>query len=264
VDTASSATNDIPAMRAAIDAAGHGALFMVDCIACLGSVPFEFDAWNVDVLVAGSQKGLMTPPGIAFVWMSDRAWAGQGDLVTSYWDWKPRAEPEMFYQRFCGTAPTHHLFGLREALTILLDEEGLENAWARHRIMGDAVRACVEGWASGATNAGGVGFQVAQAEARSDVVTTISAKGFDPDAMRKYAEAEMGVTLGVGLGRFGGTAFRIGHMGWLNPPMILGTLGSTEAALRAFGVPIGSGLEAAAQVVARALPAPASAELAAQ
>ncbi|MEM6439305.1 MAG: aminotransferase class V-fold PLP-dependent enzyme [Pseudomonadota bacterium] len=264
VDTASSATNDVPAMRAAIDAAGHDALFMVDCIACLGSVPLEFDAWTIDVLVAGSQKGLMTPPGLSFVWMSEKAWARQGDLVTSYWDWSVRAEPEVFYQRFCGTAPTHHLFALREALTMLLDEEGLEAAWARHEVMGDAVRACVAGWSEGATGAGGVSFLVADAAARSNVVTSILAKGFDPDAMRRYAEAEMGLTIGIGLGRFGGTAFRIGHMGWLNPPMILGTLGAAEAAMRACGVPLASGLDAAAQVVADALPAPRTEELAAQ
>ncbi|MEO0681785.1 MAG: aminotransferase class V-fold PLP-dependent enzyme [Pseudomonadota bacterium] len=264
VDTASSATNDIPAMRAALDAAGHPALFMVDCIACLGSIPFEFDLWNVDVLVAGSQKGLMTPPGLAFVWASEKAWAHRGDLVTSYWDWRPRAEPEMFYQRFCGTAPTHLLFGLREALTMLLEEEGLEGAWARHRVMADAVRACAARWAEGATPALGVGFAVTDPASRSDVVTTLRTHGFDVEAMRKYAEAEMGLTLGTGLGRFGGAAFRIGHMGWLNPPMILGTLGATEAALRAWGVPFESGLDAAAQVISGALAQPQAEGLAAQ
>lgn len=264
VDTASSALNDIPALRAAIDAAGHPALFMVDCIACLGSVPFEFDAWGVDVMVAGSQKGLMTPPGLGFVWASEKAWAHRGDLVTSYWDWRPRSEPEQFYQRFCGTAPTHLLFALREALTMLLDEEGLDNAWARHRVLADAVRACVAEWAAAGTPAKGVGFAVNRPEARSDVVTTLHVRGFDPEAMRVYAEAEMGLTLGIGLGKFGGRAFRIGHMGWLNPPMILGTLGATETALDAFGVPLRSGLGAAAKAIAGALPSPAAVARAAE
>lgn len=262
VDTASSVLNDVPALRAAIDAAGHPALFMVDCIACLGSIPFEFDAWGVDVLVAGSQKGLMTPPGLGFVWASDKAWAHRGDLVTGYWDWRPRAEPEMFYQRFCGTAPTHLLFGLREALTMLLDEEGLEAAWARHRVLAGAVRACAAEWAAGARPGAGVAFAVNRPEARSDVVTTLRLHGADPEAMRRFAEEQMGLTLGIGLGRYGGSAFRIGHMGWLNPPMILGTLGATEAALDAFGTPLRSGLGAAAEVIAAALPRPGLAKAA--
>ena len=253
VDTASSVVNDVPALRRAIDAAGHPALFMVDCIACLGSVPFAFDAWGVDVMVAGSQKGLRTPPGLGFVWASERAFACESDLRTSYWDWRARCEPEIFYQRFCGTAPTHHLFGLREALTMLLEEEGLENAWARHRVLADAVRACAARWADGAAEGRGVGFVVRDPAARSDVVTTLHARGFDPDAMRVFCEAQMGLTLGVGLGRFGGAAFRIGHMGWLNPPMILGALGAAEAGLRAFGVPHESGLEAASSLIATEL-----------
>ena len=260
VDTASSVVNDVPALRAAIDAAGHPALFMVDCIACLGSIPFEFDGWGVDVMVAGSQKGLMTPPGLGFLWASDKARAHRGDLVTQYWNWDLRMDPEMFYQRFCGTAPTHLLFGLREALTMLVVEEGVEAAWARHRVLASAVRACVAEWATAATETAGVGFHVADPAARSDVVTTLSARGFDPDAMRRFAESEMGLTLGTGLGRYQGRSFRIAHMGHLNPPMILGTLGAAEAALRAFGAPIASGLGAAAAVIAEALPAGGAAD----
>jgi alanine-glyoxylate transaminase/serine-glyoxylate transaminase/serine-pyruvate transaminase len=259
VDTASSVLNDVPAMRAAIDAAGHPALFMVDCIACLGSVPFEFDAWGVDVMVAGSQKGLMTPPGLGFVYASEKARAHRGDLISQYWNWDLRFDPEMFYQRFCGTAPTHLLFALREALTMLVVEEGVEAAWARHRVLAGAVRACVAEWAKASSPTSGVGFHVEIPEARSDVVTTLRVAGFDPDAMRRFAESEMGLTLGTGLGKFQGRSFRIGHMGWLNPPMILGTLGTTEAALRAFGVPLESGLGAAAEAISRALPGGAGA-----
>ena len=246
VDTASSVHQEIAPLRAAIDAAGHPALLMVDAIACLGSVPMEMDAWGVDVLVAGSQKGLMTPPGLGFVWASEKAWARDGDLRTAYWDWRPRCEPEIFYQRFCGTAPTGLLFGLREALTMLLDEEGLENAWKRHRVLADAVRACVAGWAEGATNAGGLAFNVLDPARRADVVTTVLMQGADSDAFRAFCEAEEGLTLGVGLGDFDGRAFRIGHMGHLNPPMILGTLGAAEAALAALKIPHASGLGAAA------------------
>ncbi|SET81381.1 pyridoxal-phosphate-dependent aminotransferase family protein [Oceanicella actignis] len=247
VDTASSALNDVAALRAAIDAAGHPALLCVDCIACLGSIPFEMDAWGVDVMVGAGQKGLMTPPGLGFVWVGPRAWAAQGDLVTQYWDWRARAEPELFYQRFCGTCPTHHLFALREALTMLLREEGLEAAWRRHRALAEAVRACVAGWAEG----GALEFNVLAPEQRSDVVTTILARGVDAEAMRLRAHRELGLVLGVGLGPFAGQAFRIGHMGHLNPPMILGALGAAEAALIAQGAPLRSGLAAAAETIAR-------------
>jgi alanine-glyoxylate transaminase/serine-glyoxylate transaminase/serine-pyruvate transaminase len=255
VDTASSAANDIPALRAAIDAAGHPALFMVDCVACLGSMPFEMDAWGVDVMVGGSQKGLMTPPGLGFVWVGDKAWAasGKGDLNTSYWDWRPRAEPEMFYQRFCGTAPTHLLFGLREALTMLVHEEGLEAAWHRHAVLAKAVRACISVW----SEAGALEFNVQDAGARSDVVTTVLTPGMTadagPDVLRKLCETQMGVVLGMGIGQFSGRAFRIGHMGHLSAPMILGVLGAAEAGFGALGVPVRSGLEAAAKVVADAI-----------
>jgi alanine-glyoxylate transaminase/serine-glyoxylate transaminase/serine-pyruvate transaminase len=256
VDTASSAANDIPALRAAIDAAGHPALFMVDCVACLGSMPFEMDAWGVDVMVGGSQKGLMTPPGLGFVWIGDRAWemSGKGDLNTTYWDWRPRAEPEMFYQRFCGTAPTHLLYGLREALTMLLHEEGLEAAWRRHAVLAGAVRACVDVW----SESGAVEFNVHDAAARSDVVTTIrtpgmKAAGCGPDDLRALCHAQMGVVLGMGIGDFGGKAFRIGHMGHVNAPMVRGVLGATEAGMGALGVEVRSGLSAAAAVVANAV-----------
>jgi alanine-glyoxylate transaminase/serine-glyoxylate transaminase/serine-pyruvate transaminase len=256
VDTASSAANDIPALRAAIDAAGHPALFMVDCVACLGSMQFEMDAWGVDVMVGGSQKGLMTPPGLGFVWVGDKAWeaSGKGDLNTTYWDWRPRAEPEMFYQRFCGTAPTHLLFGLREALTMLVQEEGLEAAWRRHAVLADAVRACVGVWAED----GAIAFNVETAAARSNVVTTVltpgmTAPGKGPDDLRRLCERQMGVVLGMGIGQFSNRAFRIGHMGHLNAPMVLGVLGAAEAGLGALGIPIRSGLAAAAEVVARAI-----------
>ncbi|MGG7567062.1 pyridoxal-phosphate-dependent aminotransferase family protein [Rhodovulum sp. DZ06] len=254
VDTASSAANDIPAVRAAIDAAGHPALLMVDCVASLGSMPFETDAWGVDVMVGGSQKGLMTPPGLGFVWVGEKAWAmsGNGDLVSTYWDWRTRIEPEMFYQRFCGTAPVQHLFALREALNMLVHEEGIENAWARHKVLADAVRACVSAWAEG----GALELNVERPEARSDVVTTIltpgmTAPGKGPQDLREFCEGKLGLILGMGIGHFGGRAFRIGHMGHVNAPMIMGTLGATEAGLHALGYDVPTGLAAAAEVIAK-------------
>jgi alanine-glyoxylate transaminase / serine-glyoxylate transaminase / serine-pyruvate transaminase len=150
VDTATSAKNDIRAIRRVLDELNHPALLMVDCIAAMGCDEFRMDDWGVDVTVAASQKGLMVPPGLAFVWFSDRAReAGRGaDLRTPYWDWEPPRLPEMFYQYFGGTAPTHHLFGLREALDMLVHEEGIEAAWARHAQLARAVWAAGEAWAT--------------------------------------------------------------------------------------------------------------------
>ena len=148
VDTASTAKNDIEAVRAAMDATGHPALLAVDSIASLACDEFRMDDWGVDVLVGASQKGLMTPPGLGILWFSDKALeaSARADLKTPYWDWGPRAFAREYWQHFCGTAPTHHLFGLREALTMLLDEEGLHHAWARHQTLARAVWAAFEAW----------------------------------------------------------------------------------------------------------------------
>jgi alanine-glyoxylate transaminase/serine-glyoxylate transaminase/serine-pyruvate transaminase len=140
IDTASGAFNDILAIRKAIDAAGHGALLMVDTIASLGCVPFEMDQWGVDVAVAGAQKGLMMAPGLSFVAAGPKAKRAHeaAGLRTLYWDWTFRDGDE-HYQKYCGTAPEHMLFGLRKSLDMLL-EEGLENAHTRHRVLAEAVR----------------------------------------------------------------------------------------------------------------------------
>jgi alanine-glyoxylate transaminase / serine-glyoxylate transaminase / serine-pyruvate transaminase len=253
VDTASSVRNDIPALRRAIDAAGHPALLMVDCIACLGCDAFEMDAWGVDVMVTASQKGLMTPPGMAFTFHGPKAEAARVPCRSGYWDWGPRCAPEQFYQLFYGTAPTHHLYGLREALTMLLDEEGLAAAWARHGVMARAVWAAVEGWGAGG---GGIALNIADPAARSHAVTTIRTRPGDAPRLRRWCEDEAGLTLGIGLvppGEDGDALFRIGHMGHLDPPMLLGTLGTIEAGLAALGIAHGAGgLAAAAVAIARA------------
>ena len=134
IDTASGAVNDIEAIGRAIKAAGHPALFMVDTVASLGCMPFEMDKWYVDVAMSGSQKGLMTPPGLGFVAASDRAWDAhkKANLRTPYWDWTPRAKAAELWQFWGGTPPVQHIYGLTEALAMLLDDEGLEAAWRRH------------------------------------------------------------------------------------------------------------------------------------
>jgi len=251
VDTASSVLNDIQALRAAIDAAGHPALLMVDCVASLGCVPYHMDAWGVDVTVGGSQKGLMVPPGLGIVWASEKALDAHktADLVTPYWDWTSRMDDGVFYMKFAGTAPIQHIYAIRTALDMLL-EEGLENVWARHAVFADAVRAAVAAWST----QGGLSFNIADPAARANSTTTVLAGAIDDPRLRKICDGQAGLTLGRGLGDFAGRAFRIGHMGHLNPPMVLGTLGTIEAALHTLGAPLaGSGVAAAAKVIGAAL-----------
>lgn len=250
VDTASSVLNDIAALRAAIDAAGHPALLMVDGIASLGCVPYHMDDWGVDVTVGGSQKGLMVPPGLGLVWASDKALEAHktADLVTPYWDWTKRMNEEMFYLKFAGTSPIQHIYAMREALDMLL-EEGLENVWARHAVFADAVRAAVAAWSTD----NGLTFNIADPAARANSTTTVLTGGIDGTQLRNICDRQAGLTLGIGLGDFASRAFRIGHMGHLNPPMVLGTLATTEAALEAMGAPMGSsGVAAAAKVIGAA------------
>lgn len=253
VDTSTSIKNDIPALRRAIDAAGHPALLMVDCIASMGCDRFEMDVWGVDVAVTASQKGLMTPPGLGFVFFNEKAAEKRANLpaVSPYWDWVPRANPEMFYQYFQGTAPTHHLFGLREALTMILHEEGLEAVLERHAVLARAVWAAFDVWAQ----SGPAKMNVSNPAERSNAVTAVHIGAPDGTALRDYLSGNLGVTLGIGLGMAppGDPSwhgyFRVGHMGHLNAHMILGTLGAIEAGMKHLGIAHGDGgLAAAAKI----------------
>lgn len=237
-DTATSVTSDIPAVRKALDETGHPALLMVDTIAALATVPFEFDAWGVDVAVAASQKGLMQPPGLAFNAVSPKAFkaAGQATLPRNYWDWQRRHGRE-FYSHFCGTAPEHQLFALREALDMVL-EEGLEAIVARHARLAAAVRSAVEVW----SREGVVSFNALEPAERANSVTTILVdEGYQADLLRETCDKRFNVSLGSGYGRLKGRAFRIGHMGYLNEPMVLGALGAVESSLALCGIPHGKG-----------------------
>jgi alanine-glyoxylate transaminase/serine-glyoxylate transaminase/serine-pyruvate transaminase len=238
IDTASGVVNDIEAIGEAMRAAKHDALLMVDTVASLGCMPFEMDAWRVDVAMSGSQKGLMTPPGLGFVAANDRAREvhKKAGLRTPYWDWTDR-EGDAHYQKYAGTPPEHLLFGLRKALDLLF-EEGLENACRRHRLLAEAVRRAVGVWAEGQA----IGFNIIEASERSDTVTAVLMNGGrDPEALRAYCHQQCGVVLGHGIGELSGKAFRIAHMGHVNAPMILGTLSVIEVALAALGVPHGKG-----------------------
>jgi alanine-glyoxylate transaminase/serine-glyoxylate transaminase/serine-pyruvate transaminase len=238
VDTASGAINDVAAIGQAIKAAGHPALFIVDAVASLGCMPFEMDAWGIDVAMSGSQKGLMAPPGLGFVAANDRAREVHktAGLRTPYWDWTERDGPE-HYRKYAGTAPVHLLFALRQALDMLFDEK-LENVFQRHRLLAEAVRRAVAVWSEGQV----LGFNIAEPGERSDTVTTVVMNnGYEPAALHHYCKEKCGVVLGVGIGDLAGQAFRIAHMGHVNAPMILGTLGVIEVGLNALGIPHGEG-----------------------
>ncbi|WP_213772104.1 aminotransferase class V-fold PLP-dependent enzyme [Bradyrhizobium sp. dw_78] len=238
VDTASSVFNDIEAIGKAIRAAGHPALFMVDTVASLGCMPFEMDAWGIDVAMSGSQKGLMTPPGLGFVAANDRAREVHktAGLRTPYWDWTERDGSE-HYRKYAGTAPVHLLFALRQAINMLF-AEGLENAFERHRLLAEAVRRAVAVWSEGQV----LGFNIGEPSERANTVTTVTmSDGYDPIALQRYCKEKCGVVLGTGIGELQGQAFRIAHMGHVNAPMILGTLGVIEVALNALDIPHGKG-----------------------
>jgi alanine-glyoxylate transaminase/serine-glyoxylate transaminase/serine-pyruvate transaminase len=254
VDTSSSVLNDIGGLRGVLDAAGHPALLMADCIASLGCDRFEMDDWGVDVMVTGCQKGLMVPPGCAFVFFNDRAQAVRDAMprVSRYWDWTPRSTATEFYQYFNGTAPTHHLFGLRAALD-LIHAEGIEAVWARHTVLARAIWAACDAWGAG----GDLRLNVADPACRSTAVTSLRLGGHDGTRLRDWVESQLGLTLGIGLGmaEVGDPArdayFRLGHMGHVSGHMIMGLLGGMQAGMAHLGIAHGRGaLDAAADVIA--------------
>lgn len=238
IDTASGVVNDIPAIGQAIRAAGHDALFMVDAVASLGCMPFNMDDWGIDVAMSASQKGLMTPPGLGFVAVSERAREAhrKADLRTPYWDWTAR-EGEEHYQKYAGTPPVHLLYALRQALDMLF-EEGPEQIFLRHRLLAEAVRRAVGVW----SEKGALGFNILEPSERSDTVTTIHVRGErTANELKDYCRDKCGVVLGNGIGALAGQAFRIAHMGHVNAPMVLGVLGVVEVGLNALRIPHGEG-----------------------
>ncbi|WP_170753814.1 pyridoxal-phosphate-dependent aminotransferase family protein [Ruegeria lacuscaerulensis] len=249
VDTSSSIRNDIPALRALLDDLNHPALLMADCIASLGCDRFEMDAWGVDVMVTACQKGLMTPAGIGFVYFNEKAAAKRATMprVSQYWDWIPRTQPELFYQYFNGTAPTHHLYGLRAALD-LIHAEGIEHVWTRHERLATAIWAACETWADG----GALHLNVADRTDRSHAVTALRLTDGQGTPLRRFTETQLGLTLGIGLGMEDWDGcFRLGHMGHVNGQMVMAMLGGMETAMAALNIPRGTGaLEAAAAILA--------------
>jgi alanine-glyoxylate transaminase / serine-glyoxylate transaminase / serine-pyruvate transaminase len=249
-DTASGVTSDLRSLRAALDASDHPALFVVDVVASLGVVPFDMDALRADVVIGASQKGLMLPPGLGFVAINERARASAAanPMPRFYWDWGRRRD-SLSYRKFCGTPPMNLLFGLQAALELLF-AEGLDAVFARHALLAGAVHAAVHGWSEG----GALSFFCQQPARRSHSVTAVAVRpGVDPEALRSVARERFQVALSGGLGPLAGRVFRIGHMGDINAAMVLGALAGVEAALRAQGIPIGSGgVQCAVDALARA------------
>ena len=255
-DTASSVRNDIEALSECIRSTGHPALLMVDCMASLGCDRFETDSWGVDLMVAGSQKGLMTPPGLGFMYFNHRVIEARkrADHVTPYWDFLPRINPEVFYEYFYGTAPTHHLFGLREALNMIF-EEGLDQIWARHAKLSQAIWSAFESWGEGSS----IRLNIKEPQQRSHSVTSASMDPPHATELRRWTEHKAGVTLGIGLGMADPSDpayhgfFRVAHMGHVNAHMTLGMLSVIDAGLKALNIPHGDGaLEAASRIVSSA------------
>jgi len=237
-DTSSGITSDLAAIRAAIDAADHPALFVVDVVASLAAERFDMDALRADVAVGASQKGLMCPPGVGFVAVNAAAFeaAQRNPAPRFYWDFVLR-KSDLSYRKFCGTPPQNLMAGLAAALG-LLQREGLDRVLARHRQLAGLVHAAVEGWREG----GALDFFARERVSRSAAVTTVAVPpGTDVDALRAIAREQFQVAFAGALGPLQGRGFRIGHLGDQNPAGILGCLAVVEAALRVQGIPVGNG-----------------------
>jgi len=232
-ETATGMMIPIQEVRAALDAAGHPALLLGDTISSLGSLDFRMDEWGVDAAVGGSQKGLMLPTGMSFTGVSEKAMAAHATsrLPKHYFNWTNMLARR--HRSFVGTVPTSFFYGLQESLR-LIEEEGLENVLARHARLAEAVRRCVKRWSG---NNGPQLFCLNPARYSDSVTAVTMPEGHDADALRAVALGRFNLSLGGGLGPLGGRVFRIGHLGDLNEPMVLGTLSTVELAMRVAGVP---------------------------
>jgi alanine-glyoxylate transaminase/serine-glyoxylate transaminase/serine-pyruvate transaminase len=238
-ETSTGVTSDIPAVRRAIDAVSHPALLMVDTISGLGSIEYRHDDWGVDVTVSGSQKGLMLPPGLGFNAVSVKALAASKSaaMPRAYWRWEEMLAPNAT-GFFPYTPATTLLYGLQEALAMLA-EEGLANVFARHRRHAEAARRAVRAW--------GLEILAANEAEMSPVLTgVIMPEGHDADRLREVILNRFDMSLGQGLGKVKGRVFRIGHLGYFNDLMLMGTLAGVEMGLIAGQVPHKSGGTAAA------------------
>lgn len=243
-ETSSGATSDIQQIRAAIDAAKHPALFMVDAVSSLACTEFRHDDWGVDVTISASQKGLMLPPGLCFNAVSEKALqaADNSGFQHSYWRWQ-----EMIALNKSGYFPytpaTNLLYGLDEALS-MLHAEGMDAVIQRHGRLAKATRLAVEGW--GLEN-----LCLEPAQYSNSTTAVLMPQGHDADNLREIILQKFNMSLGMGLGKVKGTVFRIGHIGDFNELMLIGTLGGVEMGLGIAGVPHNkSGVNAALEFLA--------------
>ena len=240
-ETSTGVKSDIPAIRQAIDSAGHPALLLVDTISSLASMDYRHDEWGVDVTVAGSQKGLMLPPGLSFNAISEKALAANkaAKLPRSYWDWQEMLGPNR-NGFFPYTPATTLLYGLKEALA-MLQEEGLSNVFLRHRRHAEATRAAVRVW----------GLEIVCEDPReysSSLTAVFMPEGYNADELRRIILEHFDMSLGAGLSKLAGKVFRIGHLGSFNDLMLAGTLSGVEMGLQLAAVPHkGGGVTAALQ-----------------
>jgi alanine-glyoxylate transaminase/serine-glyoxylate transaminase/serine-pyruvate transaminase len=239
-ETSTGVTSDIAAIRQALDRARHPALFLVDAVSSVGSIDFRFDDWKVDVALAGAQKGLMLPPGLAILTIGERGLEASKSArcPRSFWDWRPILERNRLGE-FPSTPATVHFFGLKESLAIL-SEEGLPNVFRRHARLAESCRRAVQ--------AMGLELLARDPDEYSNTLTAVCLpEGFDSDAFVAHAHDRVNLSLGIGLGKVKGKIFRIGHLGSLNELELLGALAGVEMALKSFGVkiPVGAGLAAA-------------------
>ena len=251
-ETSTGVVSRVPEVRKAIDAAKHPALFMVDTISSLASIDYRHDEWGVDVTVAGSQKGLMLPPGLSFNCISSKAMAASkaARLPRSYWAWDEMiANGKTGY--FPYTPATNLLYGLREALKMLLDEEGLDAVFARHQRHAEATRRAVRAW-------GLEVFALDPREYSGSLTAVMMPAGHDADRLRKIILEAFDMSLGTGLTKLGGKVFRIGHLGDFNDLTLMGTLAGVEMGLELAGIPVKKeGVQAAMEYLVTAASAPA-------
>jgi alanine-glyoxylate transaminase/serine-glyoxylate transaminase/serine-pyruvate transaminase len=229
-ETATGVTSRVAQIREAMDRAAHPALLMVDTISSLASIDYRHDEWGVDVSVSGSQKGLMLPPGLSFNAVSAKALAAAktATLPRAYWDWEDMLGPNA-NGFFPSTPATNLLYGLHEAIA-MLQEEGLENVFARHRRLAEATRAAVRAW--------DLEILCANPQEYSPVLTAVMMpEGHGADGLRKVALENFNLSLGQGLSKVANKVFRIGHLGDFNELMLMGTLSGVEMALGLAGVP---------------------------
>ena len=236
-ETATGLALPLPGLRAAMDAAGHPALLLVDTISSLGSLEFRMDDWGIDAVVGGSQKGLMLPTGFSFTAVSPKAMQAHATagLARHYFDWSVMLRRPQ--RSFVGTVPVSLFYGLQESLR-LIELEGLDQVIARHHRLAEAARRAVRTWSG---NSGPQLYCLDPARLSDSVTSVLMPAGHDAEAVRRTALDRFNVSLGGGLGKLHGQVFRIGHLGDLNEPMVLGTLGAVEMSLRLNGVPHGRG-----------------------